>query len=138
MKISILGTGNLGSSIASGLLEKNMITQLFLTKKNLSTLYKWEKVPEIKITTNNVNAVKNSDIIIICVQPSQFENIANEIKDYLTDRHTIISTITGLSIKKSKNFLVQKQMLLEQCLTLLFQLANLLLAYATINMENIK
>ena len=58
MKISILGTGNLGSSIASGLLEKNMITQLFLTKKNLSTLNKWEKVPEVKITTNNSNAVK--------------------------------------------------------------------------------
>ena len=100
MKISILGTGNLGSSIASGLLEKNMITQLFLTKKNLSTLNKWEKVPEVKITTNNSNAVKNSDIIIICVQPSQFENLANEIKNYLTDRHTIISTITGLSINK--------------------------------------
>ena len=100
MKISILGTGNLGSSIASGLLEKNMITQLFLTKKNLSTLNKQEKVPEIKITTNNSNAVKNSDIIIICVQPSQFENLANEIKNYLTDRHTIISTITGLSINK--------------------------------------
>jgi pyrroline-5-carboxylate reductase len=100
MKISILGTGNLGSSIASGLLEKNMITQLFLTKKNLSTLNKWEKVPEVKITTNNSNAVKNSDIIIICVQPSQFENLANEIKNYLTDRHTIISTIAGLSINK--------------------------------------
>ena len=57
-----------------------MITKLLLTKKNLSTLNKWKKVPEIKITTNNVNAVKNSDIIIICVQPSQFENIAIEIK----------------------------------------------------------
>ena len=105
MKISILGTGNLGSSIASGLLKKNMITKLLLTKNNLSTLNKWKKVPEIKITTNNINAVRNSDIIIICVQPSQFENIASEIKNYLTKKHTIISTVTGLSIDKiEKNF----------------------------------
>ena len=35
MKIAIIGAGNLGLSIAKGLLTNNIITQLYLTKRNL-------------------------------------------------------------------------------------------------------
>jgi pyrroline-5-carboxylate reductase len=38
MKISIIGTGNLGTSIAKGLLANDMFTSLYLTKKNISSL----------------------------------------------------------------------------------------------------
>jgi pyrroline-5-carboxylate reductase len=34
MKIAIIGTGNLGLSIAKGLLVNNTITTLYLTKRN--------------------------------------------------------------------------------------------------------
>jgi len=35
MKIAIIGTGNLGCSIATGLIQANAITTLYLTKRNL-------------------------------------------------------------------------------------------------------
>ena len=98
MKIAILGAGNLGISIANGLLTNNMITKLYLTKRKTSTLEKWKNIPEIIISSNNIEAVECSDIIILCVQPSQFNKISNEITEYLNKRHTIISTITGLSL----------------------------------------
>ena len=98
MKIAILGAGNLGISIANGLLTNNMITKLYLTKRKTSTLEKWKNIPEIIISSNNIEAVECSDIIILCVQPSQFNKISNEITEYLNNRHTIISTITGLSL----------------------------------------
>ena len=98
MKIAILGAGNLGISIANGLLTNNMITKLYLTKRKISTLEKWKNIPEIIISSNNIEAVECSDIIILCVQPSQFNKISNEIKEHLNKRHTIISTITGLSL----------------------------------------
>jgi len=98
MKIAILGAGNLGISIANGLLTNNMITKLYLTKRKTSTLEKWKNIPEIIISSNNIEAVECSDIIILCVQPSQFNKISNQITEYLNNRHTIISTITGLSL----------------------------------------
>ena len=64
MKIAIIGAGNLGSSIADGLYINNMITELYLTKNNLSTLTKWKKIPNVSVSSNNVEAVNNSDIII--------------------------------------------------------------------------
>ncbi len=98
MKIAIIGAGNLGSSIADGLYINNMITELYLTKNNLSTLTKWKKIPNVSVSSNNVEAVINSDIIILCVQPSQFKNLSNDLKKYLKEKHTIISTITGLTL----------------------------------------
>ena len=82
MKIAIIGAGNLGISIADGLYINNMITELYLTKNNISTLTKWNKIPNIFVTSNNVEAVKNSDIIILCVQPSQFKNLSIDLKKY--------------------------------------------------------
>ena len=38
MKIAIIGTGNLGSSIAKGLITNNAITTLYLTKRNVNGL----------------------------------------------------------------------------------------------------
>ena len=38
MKIAIIGTGNLGLSIAKGLVLNNIITKLYLTKRNCDSL----------------------------------------------------------------------------------------------------
>ena len=100
MKIAIIGTGNLGLSIAKGLVLNNIITKLYLTKRNCDSLIEWNKNKNITITTDNRMAVKNSDILIFAVQPSQFENILIDIKDLLNDKHVIISTITGFKISR--------------------------------------
>ena len=42
MKIAIIGTGNLGCSIAKGLITTNAITTLYLTKRNLNSIREFE------------------------------------------------------------------------------------------------
>ena len=53
MKIAIIGSGNLGLSIAKGLVYNNTYTSLYLTKRDLSEIKKWEEYNNVKITTNN-------------------------------------------------------------------------------------
>ncbi|CAL2076642.1 pyrroline-5-carboxylate reductase [Tenacibaculum sp. 190524A05c] len=100
MKIAIIGTGNLGKSIAKGLIINNAITTLYLTKRNLQEIEEFNGYGNVTVTTDNLEAVQNSDILIFAVQPKHFESILNSIKDSLTDKHVIISTITGFSIEK--------------------------------------
>ena len=100
MKIAIIGTGNLGKSIAKGLIINNAITTLYLTKRNLQEIEEFNGYGNVTVTTDNLEAVQNSDILIFAVQPKHFENILNSIKNSLTDKHVIISTITGFSIEK--------------------------------------
>jgi len=100
MKIAIIGTGNLGLSIAKGLIINNTITTLYLTKRDLNGLSEYKDHKNVFLTSDNSEAIRNSDIIIFAVQPGQFENILTSIKNELTNKHVLISTITGFKIER--------------------------------------
>ena len=75
MKIAIIGTGNLGCSIAKGLITTNAITTLYLTKRHLDSIREFEGYKGVTLTTDNAEAVRNSDILILAVQPAHLEKI---------------------------------------------------------------
>lgn len=100
MKIAILGAGNLGISIAKGLIKNDAFASLFLTRRNIRKLKAYAENPQIKVTDDNVEAVKNSDILILAVQPTQLESLLEEIRDHFNQDHIIISTITGFKIDR--------------------------------------
>ncbi|MCL6273878.1 pyrroline-5-carboxylate reductase [Muricauda sp. 2012CJ35-5] len=100
MKIAIIGAGNLGLSIAKGVLHSNGATTMYLTKRNTSAIKAFEKYGNVVVTSDNQEAVKQSDILIFAVQPGHFSKILNEVKGILTENHVLISTITGFSISK--------------------------------------
>lgn len=113
MKIAIIGTGNLGHSIAKGLINANAITSLYLTKRNLTELDEYKAYANVHITSNNEEAVSNSDILIFAVQPRHFEGILHQITPLLTEKHVLISTITGFSILKIENIVGKQQFILR-------------------------
>ena len=113
MKIAIIGTGNLGKSIAKGLINANAITSLYLTKRTIEEIEEFDAFDNVEITTNNEEAIKNSDILIFAVQPKHFENILKDVKDFLTEKHVIISTITGFSIEKIEAIIGQEHFIIR-------------------------
>ena len=113
MKIAIIGAGNLGQSIAKGLLLHETATSLYITKRNLSEISEFKAHKNVMITTDNVEAVQHSEIIIFAVQPAHFEDVLKEIKPHITDKHIIISTITGYSIAKIEEQLSAKQAIIR-------------------------
>lgn len=113
MKIAIIGTGNLGCSIAKGLITTNAITSLYLTKRNLASIQEFKGYENVFLTTNNKEAVGNSDILIFAVQPSHLEAILEEIKELLTEKHVLISTITGFSLAKIESIVGEKQFIIR-------------------------
>ena len=48
MKIAIIGVGNLGLSIAKGLLISDKITSLYLTKNKISTIEEYNEIESNK------------------------------------------------------------------------------------------
>ncbi len=105
MKIAIIGTGNLGQSIAKGLINSNAITSLYLTKRHLGTIQKFEDYENVMVTSDNVLAIQKSDILIFAVQPAHFEAVLKTIEPFLTENNVIISTVTGFSIAKMETVL---------------------------------
>ena len=109
MKIAIIGAGNLGLSIAKGILHSNGATTMYLTKRNIESIKDFEKYGNVTVTSNNREAVKQSDVLIFSVQPGQFEQILNDVKDLLTEKHIVISTITGFYISRMEAIIGENQ-----------------------------
>lgn len=113
MKIAIIGTGNLGQSIAKGLITTNAITTLYLTKRHTASITSFKGYKNVTVTSNNMEAVQQSDILIFAVQPAHFEAILKDIAPFLKDNHVVISTITGFSISKIEKIIGQEQFIIR-------------------------
>jgi pyrroline-5-carboxylate reductase len=98
--IGIIGGGNLGRSIAQGLLysEKVHASNITLTRRKVH-LIEDLKAKGIHVSSNNFDAVKGKKVIIIAVKPHQTEKILKEIKAELKKDQILISVVTGLNIK---------------------------------------
>ncbi|MEH6680417.1 MAG: pyrroline-5-carboxylate reductase [Sediminicola sp.] len=105
MKIAIIGAGNLGLSIAEGVLHTKKAHSLYLTKRNIADIKDYDRDTTVTTTSDNREAVRNSDILVFAVQPGHFEAILRDIAELLTDRHIIISAITGFSIERMESIL---------------------------------
>jgi len=105
MKIAIIGAGNLGLSIAEGVLHSNGATSMYLTKRNIESIQHFEKFGNVKVTTDNREAVQNSDILIFAVQPLHVGKLLEEVKDLLTENHVVISTVTGFKINSIESII---------------------------------
>ncbi len=107
LKIAVIGAGNIGLAIARGLVDSKLYKakNITLTRRKKAHL---EMITgnAFQLTTNNQEAVNNSDVIIIAVEPRQMDGALNEIKEaLLPERHIVISVVTGVSLKKMKDIL---------------------------------
>ncbi|WP_025739564.1 pyrroline-5-carboxylate reductase [Aquimarina pacifica] len=101
-KITIIGGGNLGKSIISGLASSNLfeaksITVVDKSKYNLQIV---EKELGVSTSQDILSSIKEVKWVILCVQPRQLDGVLHEIKDVLTTDQILISTVTGTSIEE--------------------------------------
>jgi pyrroline-5-carboxylate reductase len=101
LKLSILGTGNLGAAIAKGVVKKGLVTSssVILTRRHLEPIQSMEREGYV-ISQDNLMATKHADVIILCVQPKQLPELTKEILPALSGDKVLVSTITGVSLSE--------------------------------------
>lgn len=99
-RIAIVGAGNLGRSIAQGLLASGLYEpeRIVLTRRRVDLLHDL-KEQGVRTTEDNVEAVRASDMILVCVQPHHLDAVLDEVSDELVpDSDMIISTVSGATV----------------------------------------
>ena len=105
-KISIIGAGSIGLSIAAGLVRSKKMEagDILLSRREIKHLEQSKKNGFTE-TSNNLEAIQFSKTIILSVGPHQLNSLAQELDGKLTDNHLIISVVSGVSIKKIKSII---------------------------------
>ena len=105
MKIAIIGTGNLGSSIAKGLIKNESFTSLYLSDKNTKAVDRFASLDNVFITNDNELAVANADIVIFALQPKHIDGVMQSVKPKISSNHIIMSVAAGVGIERIENIL---------------------------------
>jgi pyrroline-5-carboxylate reductase len=98
--MTIIGAGNIGTAIANGLVESGRFQakDITLTRRTRSALDAME-ARGFAIDSDNRAAVQRSEVVLIAVEPQQFDTVIAEIVPFLDrSRHVLISVVTGVEI----------------------------------------
>ena len=100
-KIAIIGGGNLGSSIAEGLIKSAFVKpeEVMVTRRQIEKLEALKK-SGIQVTRDNAEAIRNSEVIIVAIKPYNVKAVLTELKEVFDPaRHLVISVVTGFSLQ---------------------------------------
>lgn len=104
MKITIIGAGNMGGAIAKGLCKGSLFKSedIVCADRSENTLKSISAVcPDITTTTDNIDAVKDADIVLFAVKPWILPLAIEEVKEVLDyNRQFIISIAAGIGTDK--------------------------------------
>ncbi len=97
--ISIIGCGNIGTAIATGLVhsEKFSPSQFYLTRRKPEHLENL-KNSGYNVTSDNQYAIDKCDIIILAVEPQQLEPLLEDIGNSIKSNQMVISVVSGAEI----------------------------------------
>lgn len=98
MKIGIIGAGNMGGAIARGLSAGKMIKSEDITVccpniHELDTLK--ADCPDINVSTDNIAAVKGSDVVIAVVKPWLLDDVLKPLLPHFDFTHQVVVAVVA-------------------------------------------
>lgn len=98
-KITIIGSGNIGLSLAKGLLAKKycQASDIVLTRRNIKNMTD-EAALGFNLTDDNAQAVAGAEIVVLAVLPQQLNHVLDQISTAIKPTNQlIVSVISGVS-----------------------------------------
>jgi pyrroline-5-carboxylate reductase len=101
-KVAIIGGGNLGSSIAKGILSAKLVSKenVVLCEKRKLRIKYLEELGFSVIDSNLELTIRKADIIIVSVKPQHFTKILEDLRPLLKPGQILISTVTGVTLSE--------------------------------------
>jgi pyrroline-5-carboxylate reductase len=105
-KITIIGGGNIGTAILKGLVLSGEVSneQFTLTRRHTDALKVYVD-QGVKITNNNVEAIKDADVIILTILAGQVKGVLEEIAGAIPKKAILVSVATGSTIAQIKEII---------------------------------
>jgi pyrroline-5-carboxylate reductase len=110
MKIGFIGSGNMAKALMKGILDKSVCSKDDLISSDIfpEALEKIKNEFGIKVTDDNKEVVKNSDVIFLAVKPQVMDKVLENVKDDVDDQ-IFVSIAAGVQIKQIENVLSDKK-----------------------------
>ena len=96
MKVHIIGGGNLGVSIALGIVKFSKNNEVTVTRRNIASIQYLSEYG-ITVSADNKHNIQEADVVILTIKPYQVDVVLAEILPVIQGK-TIASAVSGLSL----------------------------------------
>ena len=100
----------MATALISCIYKNKLVKEIIASDINKENLKKIKSKFNIKTTTANKEAIRNSDIVFICVKPQDIDVVLNEIKNVVKTQ-LIVSIAAGIKIKQIESILRNKRVI---------------------------
>jgi pyrroline-5-carboxylate reductase len=100
-KIAVLGAGKLGEALITGMLDAGIVSknQFIATAAHRERLEQIQSKLGIEVTLSNGEAVRKSQLVLLCVKPQTVEEVLRQVSDDLTPNHLIVSVAASVTTR---------------------------------------
>ena len=110
MNVTVIGAGNIGGALVRGWSKKGKDINITVSGVHMNKLNKIkDDCPNIEILTDDAQAIKDADIIIIAVKPWQVDTVINDIKANLKSTQILVSLAAGVTLEQLEAMLQAHQ-----------------------------
>jgi pyrroline-5-carboxylate reductase len=97
--IGFVGAGNIASAMINALVKHQLVDpcNVFASDTDCSKLSKLKDETGINILSNNLSVVEKTTIILLTIKPNVYATVLEEISDFLSNDHILISVAAGIS-----------------------------------------
>jgi len=97
-RIAFIGGGNMGRSLIGGLIAKGMEpAQIVVADPYAPTLESLRTQYEVHTASNNADAVRDADVVLLAVKPQELRNVVGSLREQLVrSRPLLISVAAGI------------------------------------------
>ncbi|MBO4395117.1 MAG: pyrroline-5-carboxylate reductase [Eubacterium sp.] len=98
--LGIIGCGNMGGAMLSGILKKGLYepSDVIVSHLDESALDEIHKKYGVQTTTDNAVVAERADILLISIKPYQFDEVIPQITDVVDDDTLVISIAAGMTL----------------------------------------
>lgn len=93
VKVAILGTGKMGGILLQAFLKNNLLhqEQIFATVAHAERAHALSAQYSVEVTTDNLEAARQADVVLLGVKPMQVPGLIAEIKPALSPAKMLVS-----------------------------------------------
>jgi pyrroline-5-carboxylate reductase len=105
-KLAFIGAGNMAKAIIGGLIAQGYdAKKITATGPRIENLQKVADEFSVNISTDNIFAASDADVIILAVKPQMLKQVATELSSALTHQPLIISLAAGITTESLQRWL---------------------------------
>ena len=103
MIVAVIGAGKIGEAVANSIAKSKQVKNVVMTKRNVSTLPR-SRSGKIAATSDNRDAAKKADLILIAVKAGDAKQVLGEISQFTADK-IVISLMAAITIERLERVL---------------------------------